>query len=114
MTTKRASNSEEEYFARQEGEHGRERDRQIEQAAHDRLRELHFLRCPKCGMELEAVTLQDTQIDRCNSCRGIWLDQGELEHLAGRGPGILQKIVGMFRNHSGEARLARDDVTTRR
>lgn len=101
MTTHRPSASEEEYFARQEAELRRanalETQRQMEQAERERLKALHYLRCPKCGMGLETVTLQCVQIDRCYSCNGTWLDEGELEQLAGKEPGFLQKIVGVFR-----------------
>ena len=104
MTTNRASASEEEYFARQEVERRREhalkisRQRaQADQAERDRLKALHFMRCPKCGMALETLILQGVEIDRCRSCNGSWLDQGELEQLARREPALLQKLVGAFR-----------------
>jgi transposase len=104
MTTNRASTAEEEYFARQEAEHRRERATesqrqaaQADQAERDRLKALHFMRCPKCGMALETLTSQGVEIDRCRSCAGSWLDKGELEQLARREPGLLQKIVGTFR-----------------
>ena len=102
MKTNRPSASEEEYFARQEAEqrrvHALETQRQMEEAERERLKALHYLRCPKFGMALEPVTLQGVQIDRCYSCNGTWLDEGELEQLAGREPGVLQKIVGLFRS----------------
>lgn len=102
MTAHRPSASEEEYFARQEAELRRanalETQRQMEQAERERLKALHYLRCPKCGMALETVTLQGVQIDRCYSCNGTWLDEGELEQLARKEPGFLQQILGVFRS----------------
>jgi uncharacterized protein len=105
MTTNRARASEEEYFARKEMEQRRERalesqrqTAQADQAERDRLKALHLMRCPKCGMELETLTVQGVEIDRCHSCNGTWLDEGELEQLAQRGPNLLQKIVGAFRD----------------
>jgi len=93
MTTDRPSASEEEHLTRQEAEIRRvnalESQRQTEQAERERLKALHYLRCPKCGMALETVTLQDVQIDRCYSCNGTWLDEGS---------GVLQRIVGLFRS----------------
>lgn len=101
MTRDRPSAAEEEYFARQEVELRRvnalETQRQMERVERERLKAVHYMRCPKCGMALEAVTLKGVQIDRCYSCNGTWLDEGELEQLAGKEPGVLQKIVGMFR-----------------
>ena len=45
------------------------------------------LQCPKCGGATDAINYGgDTGIiiDRCTQCRGIWLDQGELEHVQGK------------------------------
>lgn len=39
------------------------------------------LRCPACGVELIAVDRRGVTIDACPSCRGIWLDRGELDKL---------------------------------
>ena len=30
---------------------------------------------------LQQETFEDVTIDRCNTCQGIWLDAGELEHV---------------------------------
>ena len=40
------------------------------------------LDCPSCPAELEAVSPSDAPdliVDRCGSCGGFWLDDGELE-----------------------------------
>jgi ribosomal protein L37AE/L43A len=101
MTTERPSAAEEVYFARQEAELRRvkalETRRRMEETERERLKALHYLRCPKCGMALETVTLQGVQIDRCHSCNGTWLDEGELEQLAVKEPGFLEKFLGVFR-----------------
>jgi len=44
------------------------------------------LRCPKCPGELETYTFEGYILDRCRSCGGIWMDQGELE-------GVIRKIT---------------------
>ena len=46
-----------------------------------KLRELHFMRCPKCGHELKSEDLEGIEIDRCTFCEGIFMDAGELEDL---------------------------------
>ena len=48
-------------------------------------------------MALETLALQGVQIDRCFSCNGTWLDEGELEQLAAKAPDFVQKLVGLFR-----------------
>lgn len=50
----------------------------------ERLRLLHYMRCPKCGQELDEITFRDVKVDKCFSCGGVFLDDGELEQLAGK------------------------------
>lgn len=47
-------------------------------------RKSHFMKCPKCGHDLEEIDHEQIKIDRCTQCNGLWLDAGELEHLLGR------------------------------
>lgn len=37
--------------------------------------------CPKCGSGMAAYERNGIVIDQCTSCRGVFLDRGELEHL---------------------------------
>jgi hypothetical protein len=45
------------------------------------LKELHWMRCPKCGQQLEAFQHHNIALDKCSGCEGVWLDKGELESL---------------------------------
>jgi uncharacterized protein len=102
MSVKKPSETEEEYFAREEAEKQRkiaiERARALAQAEKEALKQLHYMHCPKCGFELKAMTFHDVHVERCFNCHGTWLDEGELERLAGREPGLLQKIAAVFRH----------------
>lgn len=40
-------------------------------------------RCGKCGGEFSALFLDGLIVDRCASCRGVWLDYGELDRIIG-------------------------------
>lgn len=43
------------------------------------------MKCPRCSnAELVVTTRQDIEIDLCPSCRGIWLDRGELDKIVAR------------------------------
>ena len=46
-----------------------------------RLKELHFMWCPECGMELIEIDHKGIKVDKCSECEGIWLDAGELESV---------------------------------
>ena len=42
--------------------------------------------CPVCGEKMEYSTIENTTIDFCRKCEGVWLDAGELTELAGHMP----------------------------
>ncbi len=58
-----------------------ERSRQETEEQRSRLRELHFMKCPKCGHDLAEEELEGVRLDRCTFCEGIYLDAGELDQL---------------------------------
>jgi hypothetical protein len=93
--------SEEEYFARQESERRRKlaEERQAKLVAEDRERErtLHFMKCPKCGMQLDEVAFGDVRVDKCFSCEGLWLDKGELEVIRQKEGGFMGRMLSVFR-----------------
>jgi Zn-finger nucleic acid-binding protein len=39
--------------------------------------------CPKCDARLLLSRFKSVEVDYCDNCRGVWLDAGELEQLAG-------------------------------
>ena len=39
------------------------------------------MNCPACKNSMVILELDQVEIDFCTSCKGIWLDQGELELL---------------------------------
>jgi Zn-finger nucleic acid-binding protein len=45
------------------------------------------MNCPRCTRDLVEVDRDGITIDRCDGCRGIWLDRGELEKLIARSAG---------------------------
>ena len=46
-----------------------------------RLKDLHFMRCPKCGHDMKEEKLENVTIERCTHCEGIFFDAGELEQI---------------------------------
>ncbi len=94
------SESEEEYMARMEYEKLKkieeEKHKNLVEGDKKRLKELHFMRCPKCGMELIAVDYKDIEVDKCSECEGIWLDAGELEAVSKLEKSGLDKLFSVF------------------
>lgn len=101
MTTKKPSQEEEEYFARQNAEAARklalETARAMAQAEKDVLKKQHYMHCPKCGHDLQTVALRGVSIDKCFFCHGMWLDAGEFDQLAGKEPSFWQTVVSVFK-----------------
>ena len=40
------------------------------------------MNCPKCNVPLETIVYEDVEIDKCNQCKGSWLDDGEILKIA--------------------------------
>lgn len=40
-----------------------------------------LLMCPNCDASMQNVNRGGVELDMCPSCRGVWLDRGELEKL---------------------------------
>ena len=56
-----------------------EKEQQAESEAEKlRLKEAHWMHCPKCGQKLSTEKCGSVEIDVCPSCKGVWLDVGEL------------------------------------
>ena len=66
-----------EYLVRRETEYWRklteERQATVRVEERERARAGRFMKCPKCGMQLEEIYFGDVRVDKCFSCRGVWL-----------------------------------------
>ncbi len=58
-----------------------EQQRATAEAEKRRLKELHWMHCPKCGQQLAVEHYETVEVDVCPSCKGIWLDANELETI---------------------------------
>jgi hypothetical protein len=94
------SEKEEEYFLRLELERKKECEKEIQEKATEveknKGKELHYMKCPKCGMQLIEVDYKGIKIDKCSACQGIWLDAGELEALSRLGRSFLDELFALF------------------
>jgi hypothetical protein len=96
------SSTEEEYFAREEIEKKRKLAlQQAEETAakqREELQKLHYMKCPKCGMDLQTLTRGNVEIDTCFNCHGVWLDAGELDQILAQGHEGGGKVMGAILN----------------
>jgi len=95
------SGQEEEYFARQEFAKRKkhEEEKQAALAKEEKLKrkELHYMHCPKCGMDLIEIDYRGIAVDKCSMCEGVWLDAGEMEAISRLDKGMLDKWFGVFK-----------------
>lgn len=95
------SQSEEEYFKREEAEQikrlAEERNSRIAKENKIQMKDLHWMHCPKCGMELKEILYRGVILDKCFECHGVFLDDGELEKLAGKESGFMDAVYNLFK-----------------
>jgi hypothetical protein len=58
-----------------------ERRQQESAEQREKLKALHFMKCPKCGHDLKTEEFEGIEIDRCTFCEGFFMDAGEFEEL---------------------------------
>ena len=105
-TPGKASSTEEEYFVREDAEKKRKlalaSKKEKEAAELKKLKELHFMKCPKCGLDLHEVKLSGLDVDVCFACHGVFLDQGELESIIRHEKnGVMAAILNWFKPETG-------------
>ncbi len=63
------------------------------------------MKCPVClEPELQMAERQSIEIDYCPTCRGIWLDRGELDKIIERAARSELETGNSLRGAAGEAR----------
>jgi uncharacterized protein len=79
------------------------------EAEKKRLKEAHWMHCPKCGQKLAPETCGAVEIDVCPSCKGVWLDMGELGTIvesAGSGS-FFHRCLRLVRKGNLDPRFAK-------
>ena len=98
------SNKEDEYFLRAEAEKlkklAEKHQEEMAEAERQYLKEMHYMKCPKCGMDLKEIEFRGIQIDKCFSCGGIYFDDGEVEQLMAQEDGedgFFSRVSAIFK-----------------
>ena len=73
-----------------------EKHRKLKEEDKKRLKELHYMKCPKCGMELIEIDYRGIEVDKCSECEGVWLNAGELEAISMFEKTSLDKLFSVF------------------
>ena len=100
MSKDKPTKTEDEYFAKEEAEKAKrlkdKRSHEAELEAKEKIKAVCYMKCPKCGGGLNEDTFRGIRIDRCSSCSGVWLDEGELEKLAGEDTSAIGDVLSLF------------------
>jgi uncharacterized protein len=96
---------EEEYFAREDAEKKRRIAQEMKKALAEEqqkaLREMHYMHCPKCGMQMQEIRYGNLDVDACFSCGGVFLDKGEMDIIAHpKQKGIMAAILNWFKEET--------------
>jgi len=94
---------EEQYIAEQESKLIKEHSKRLQEAkekedterlkeAKQKAKELHYMKCPKCGMDLKETIFMEIMVDICEECHGMWLDKGEVEELMFKEADLFTKL----------------------
>ncbi len=65
--------------------------------------------CPRCSTQLLMSDRQGVEIDYCPSCRGVWLDRGELDKIIERNAEFDSPAVIQGQPRYQEPQRKRDD-----
>ena len=92
---------EDEYFSRIEKEllkQAAERNKNTQSKEEkEQLKALHYMKCPKCGMDLIELDFKGMLIDECPTCKGMWLDAGEFDSLVKIEKSSLERLFSVFK-----------------
>jgi hypothetical protein len=101
MSLKKPTSPEEEYFAREELQRAELARVRRQQQEENTARAARRGTCPGgCPTKLVEESFQSMRVDRCPTCKGVWLDPGELEQLAPDNAGMLRAAFEFFAGKS--------------
>lgn len=97
--SKQGYSNEDAYIQQKEAEHRQERDQKRADQQKAQEQELHWMRCPKCGSQMEEKEMETVKIDVCTSCEGMYFDKGEFEIAAKslESHDMFDKIAGFLK-----------------
>jgi len=70
-----------EQAARQRERRMMEATSKHEQEELEKLRVAHWMKCPKCGHDMETVILEGIDVENCTFCQGVYFERTEIESL---------------------------------
>ncbi len=99
------STTEDEYFVREDAEKKRSIAHAVRKAMAEEqqrsMKELHYMHCPRCGMEMRHAQHGDLDVDDCAHCGGVYLAKGELDAIVRPDPaGFVSAVLNWFKDET--------------
>lgn len=67
------------------------------------------MKCPNCQETLVMTERKGVEIDYCPSCRGIWLDKGELDKIIEKSAAAEEEKFSQYEKKQKQRRTDNDD-----
>ncbi len=107
MSLDKPSKPEDEFFAAEEVEAKRklafQQGERLAAQQREALKQQHWMKCPKCGLDLHALDEGQVHLDTCFNCHGVWMDAAELKKLKSeaahqnRRTPLIDSILNLFK-----------------
>ncbi|MFQ5514677.1 MAG: zf-TFIIB domain-containing protein [Myxococcota bacterium] len=97
MSLKKPSSVEDEFITREEAKRRELEALRHQQAEAEAARRARMGTCPGgCETKLVEEAFRDLLIDRCPTCKGVWLDPGELEKISHDDTAVIRSFFNFF------------------
>ncbi|MCA9507185.1 MAG: zf-TFIIB domain-containing protein, partial [Myxococcales bacterium] len=63
----------------------------------EELKALHYMKCPKCGHDLETKRISYVDVDQCSSCGVIVLEPDNVERFIAEERSVLKSLIDFFK-----------------
>jgi uncharacterized protein len=88
------SRNEDEYFAKLDAELIKAQRARLDQERGKSARAAHYMKCPKCGADLQEREFHHVKVDVCPECNGMWFDAGEVDMIKYVDRNAIGRFVG--------------------
>ena len=70
------------------------------------------MKCPACAIDLVMSERSGIEIDYCPTCRGVWLDRGELDKIIERSQAVRVEAPQTIQQGQSQPQPVRREVWT--
>ena len=91
---------ENDYFIRENAVSKHKADMEREQKKHEideeKLKALHFMKCSKCGHDLETKRMTYVDVEQCTSCGALVIEANQIDKFIAEEKSILKSLIDLF------------------